>query len=533
VNIAKKLGAAGLVAAALTAAAIVAPTAAFADSSAPPAVGSGAGQTDVALYVLNGETGEPYAQGTSLSYGISLVGGPSATDPEQAIPAPTGGAANAFSFISPRGQERDYTKWNAMSDLGPGTDQSLVPIGPSQLITTGQGTPAGTAAVAATGGDYSVGVAWVSQNVIKKVAFTYISVVPGNIATTTFTFAQPVSAPVGTAPTITTASLDALTQGAAFSQTLAATGDATISWSVQAGALPAGLNLNATTGVISGTPSAAGAYDVTVRATNTAGTNDKKFTGTVNAPVPTAPTEPTGNAAGKVTIAAPAAGATTVTIPGAVAGQTYNAWAWSTPTQVGNLLVADTNGNVVVDITSLPAGTHTVALTSPGDATYAVKFWGTFEKLANAGDPLTDTVDLKATVTASDLWSLNAEQTAVDFGNVARGGNSTKPLGKVTVVDDRAQLKGWNLKAENTAFTKGADSIPASALEIAPKPFNNGTLATGITAGTNGATFATSAPLVSTGTAGALFDAELKFTAPSNANAGEYHSTLTLTLTSK
>ncbi|MFZ8406834.1 hypothetical protein ACO1L8_14420, partial [Staphylococcus aureus] len=81
---------------------------------------------------------------------------------------------------------------------------------------------------------------------------------------------------------------------------------------------------------------------------------------------------------------------------------------------------------------------------------------------------LTDSVDLTAAVTASDLWSLNAEATKVDFGNVARNTSVTKKLGKVTVVDDRNVLKGWNLTASVSDFKNAAnDVIPATALTVA------------------------------------------------------------------
>jgi len=72
----------------------------------------------------------------------------------------------------------------------------------------------------------------------------------------------------GTPPTITTASLTNGTVGTAYSQTLAATGTTPISWSVSVGSLPAGLSLNATSGVISGTPTAAGTSNFTVKAAN-------------------------------------------------------------------------------------------------------------------------------------------------------------------------------------------------------------------------------------------------------------------------
>jgi hypothetical protein len=63
---------------------------------------------------------------------------------------------------------------------------------------------------------------------------------------------------------ITTSSLSAATAGTGYSATLAATGGGSKTWSVTAGALPAGLTLGSN-GVISGTPSGAGSFSFTVR----------------------------------------------------------------------------------------------------------------------------------------------------------------------------------------------------------------------------------------------------------------------------
>lgn len=62
-----------------------------------------------------------------------------------------------------------------------------------------------------------------------------------------------------------------------------ATGTLAPTYSVSAGALPAGLTLNAATGTVSGTPTTAGAYAFTLRATNASGSADLEVNGVVNA----------------------------------------------------------------------------------------------------------------------------------------------------------------------------------------------------------------------------------------------------------
>ncbi|NVI85585.1 putative Ig domain-containing protein, partial [Janthinobacterium sp. BJB401] len=91
--------------------------------------------------------------------------------------------------------------------------------------------------------------------------------------------------------TVTTASVPAMMAGTAYSQTIGASGGVgPYAFSVPPGTLPAGLTLTAN-GVLSGTPTTAGAYDFTVTATDSstgsgpyAGT--KRYTGTVAVALP-------------------------------------------------------------------------------------------------------------------------------------------------------------------------------------------------------------------------------------------------------
>ena len=85
----------------------------------------------------------------------------------------------------------------------------------------------------------------------------------------------------GIAPTITTTSLNSMYRAFAFSQTLSVSGSASITYAVQSGALPTGLTLGTSTGVISGTPTTVASYSFTIRATNSYGYADQAFTGSV------------------------------------------------------------------------------------------------------------------------------------------------------------------------------------------------------------------------------------------------------------
>jgi Putative Ig domain/Bacterial Ig-like domain (group 3) len=164
------------------------------------------------------------------------------------------------------------------------------------------------------------------------------------------------------AVTITTASLPGGTVGTAYSQTLAAGGgQAPYGWSVSAGTLPAGLALNATMGAITGTPTAVGSFNFTVRVTDAlGGTSTKAYKVTiVSAPTVTTTSLPNAEVGAAFTA--------TLTGTGGTLPYTWSLASGSLPLPSG-LNLASTGA-----ISGTPASpgtfTFTVQLTDAGSAT--------------------------------------------------------------------------------------------------------------------------------------------------------------------
>lgn len=88
------------------------------------------------------------------------------------------------------------------------------------------------------------------------------------------------------APSVIITALPGGKVGEAYSRTLAARGSVPITWSLESGSLPAGLTLSGNT--ISGTPTAAGTFTFTVKASNAAGSDTKELSIVIQA----APVDP-------------------------------------------------------------------------------------------------------------------------------------------------------------------------------------------------------------------------------------------------
>lgn len=93
---------------------------------------------------------------------------------------------------------------------------------------------------------------------------------------------QSSSVTINAPPSVSTATLPVALKNSAYSQTQLATEATPITWSVISGALPAGLTLGPSTGLISGKPTASGVFSFAVRAANVFGSASKSLSITVD-----------------------------------------------------------------------------------------------------------------------------------------------------------------------------------------------------------------------------------------------------------
>lgn len=157
------------------------------------------------------------------------------------------------------------------------------------------------------------------------------------------------------APTITTASLPDGTVGTPYTAKLEADGTAPITWSVSAGSLPDGLNLNKDTGEISGTPSAEVTSTFTVTANSTYGSDSRELTLKIEEPafIPVTGLELSKNS---LTLQEKGSDILTVTVKPADATNQDVTW------ESSNTSIATVSADGTV--TAISAGTATITVTA-------------------------------------------------------------------------------------------------------------------------------------------------------------------------
>lgn len=113
----------------------------------------------------------------------------------------------------------------------------------------------------------------------SSITFRATNSLSGLSNTVTMTITVAASDGTSTAPEITMTDdiMTPSTVGVSYSQTLTATGTGPITWSILRGSLGAGLTLNSTTGIISGTPTVAGPVSIIYQAKNSATSTIKEI----------------------------------------------------------------------------------------------------------------------------------------------------------------------------------------------------------------------------------------------------------------
>ncbi len=282
--------------------------------------------------------------GTNPSYTLTITC-PVITVTNPVVNSGTSGVAFSQTFTQTGGQ--GTITWSVSGTLPTG-----ITLNPSSGVLSGTTTQAGTFPITITATD---------QNGCTGTGATYNLTI--NCQTITVTN-----------PGVNTGTVDA-----AFSQTFTVTGIlGTVTWS-ETGALPAGITLNPSTGVLSGTPTVTGAFPITVKATDTNGcfgtssytltincqtitvTSPVTNTGTVNAPFSQTFTQTAAHGTATFTTASTLPSGITLATNGTLSG---------TPTQTGSfpivVTVTDSNGCTGTGSTyTLTIGCQTITVTKP------------------------------------------------------------------------------------------------------------------------------------------------------------------------
>ncbi|MFG6444022.1 hypothetical protein ACFXQA_01985 [Microbacterium sp. P07] len=148
--------------------------------SAASAAITPAGSTS-AYYIFDATTEALVADGAPIAFDQLVAGYPSDTgfsDYDQMFTGPAA-TTQVYVFVSPRGDERDTSKWLGRQMNGFNDFAAKTVLTPAMLLNNLAG--ANYASVKANGGNFSAGLAFTSSNgvTVEDVSFVHITVQPG------------------------------------------------------------------------------------------------------------------------------------------------------------------------------------------------------------------------------------------------------------------------------------------------------------------------------------------------------------------
>jgi hypothetical protein len=278
-------------------------------------------------------------------------------------------------------------------------------------------------------------------------------------ATKALSIAVNAAPPTGTAPTITTTALPAGTVGTAYSQTLTATGTTPIIWSITTGNLPAGLTLNTATGIISGTPTAAGTANFTVRAANGVSPDaTKALSIAVNAPTYAVTVSSVGTGA---TGSGNYAEGATVNISAGTApqGQRFKNWTASPAVSFANAAGASTSftmigqavtvtanfENIPATVTSLTVNPSSVTVQKGTSYRFSATLTGTNDPPQGVTWSVSGNSSASTAITTVGALTVGADETAATLTVTAISTADTSKFGTATVTVPQPQAPTYTL----------------------------------------------------------------------------------------
>src|SRR5437773_700426 len=251
--------------------------------------------------VITSPTAATGQVGVAFSYQITASNGPIISYNATGLP-PSLSVNTSTGLISgtPTTAGTYSVSISATNSSGTGSATLTLTIKPPPPVITSATTASGTVGVAfsyqitATNNPTSFNATGLPGGLTVNTSTGLISGTPTTAGTYTVTLSATNAGGTGSAtltltvvnpppPVITSATTANGTVGVAFSYQITATNNPT---SFNATGLPAGLAVNTTTGAISGTPTTAGTYTVTISATNAGGTGSATLTLTIKQAAP-------------------------------------------------------------------------------------------------------------------------------------------------------------------------------------------------------------------------------------------------------